>query len=892
MKFSLPILLSLLFMFCGITQTQSQQRTLHGTLEDPEGYPLIGATVQIKGTENGTITDMDGKYRVKCQVGDTLVVRYIGYTNQHMAVTWNLFKNKKVKFGQSITIIKDHAYKKSILPYVQKNNSIPSFKGNTTLKIDRKSSRHLYNIQNVKVANGAITLSSKEHKLFFDLNFLQDQSFLFIPKNRIPQTQTTYAQGRSLNGVLQFQNAMDRETLSFGPKMSTIGLTNQENTIYKSGIKFSNGLQLKTKYQDHLINIFLGRTQFDDPFRIQKSNSKEINVLHVYKNFSSNFSYRNNTDGLSIINGNPQKVLMHHLLTPAHYDNEEAFTNDQNYNGNQFSNPLQILNQDQNEIIEHQYSGGIKWKQNFYHLQLESNLSFNSQNSKLLYQRKHSNTISDAIQYQKQISTKSWNWNSKFSSILRGGIKLESNLGLSHTLLDFSLTNSEDVFQTDLNRKIANKKLALNWNKSFDWNNPTFELKLSNGVHASTLHGLEWLQPKIFTSVNLISQRNYKLPFQKLFLHTSFSSYIKELDLYYNNNSHNSLLHDLEHHQALLETNDLFIHNNLNNERLNVFKFGIGSNLFKTISINFNYLDQSNLQSIFPIFQKDQFLLDNVADIRSRGIEGKISYQKHLPNSKSLRLNLEFRRTFPKVTRIYTEQSFVPIAGFKNIGNILQTGEAPGAIYGSAWARNEEGKRLIDDHGYPIQSTNLEIIGNPNPDLRYHASLNYKFKNFSIGFLLDGQFGGQFWNGTKALLDYHGRSKHSAELRTQEIIYTGYNQNGQEILIPILAYNPLQEIEESIFQRYGYGGVAEDYIEDASYLNIAEISLSYQFKLRDENWPKFISFSVYGNNLFQFTKHPSRNPYSKFLNHPSANGLQFFNQPLQSELGLKFNLQF
>ena len=44
--------------------TSAQQFTVRGTVKDATGEPVIGANVMVKGTSNGTITDIDGKYSV------------------------------------------------------------------------------------------------------------------------------------------------------------------------------------------------------------------------------------------------------------------------------------------------------------------------------------------------------------------------------------------------------------------------------------------------------------------------------------------------------------------------------------------------------------------------------------------------------------------------------------------------------------------------------------------------------------------------------------------------------------------------------------------------------------------------------------------------------------
>ena len=63
-----------------------QDNKITGTVLDPTGMPVIGANIMIKGTPNGTITDMDGKFSLDVPKGATLVVTYVGYTNQEISV--------------------------------------------------------------------------------------------------------------------------------------------------------------------------------------------------------------------------------------------------------------------------------------------------------------------------------------------------------------------------------------------------------------------------------------------------------------------------------------------------------------------------------------------------------------------------------------------------------------------------------------------------------------------------------------------------------------------------------------------------------------------------------------------------------------------------------------
>ncbi|WP_324025357.1 TonB-dependent receptor [Maribacter sp. BPC-D8] len=71
-------------------QAQAQDLTVTGTITSAEdGYPIPGATVIIKGTTTGSISDFDGVYSIDTQIGDTLEFSFIGTESQSVTVTKN-----------------------------------------------------------------------------------------------------------------------------------------------------------------------------------------------------------------------------------------------------------------------------------------------------------------------------------------------------------------------------------------------------------------------------------------------------------------------------------------------------------------------------------------------------------------------------------------------------------------------------------------------------------------------------------------------------------------------------------------------------------------------------------------------------------------------------------
>lgn len=56
---------------------------MKGVVEDEFG-PVAGASVVVKGTTNGTVTDMNGNFVLEVKKGDVIVISFIGYLTQEI----------------------------------------------------------------------------------------------------------------------------------------------------------------------------------------------------------------------------------------------------------------------------------------------------------------------------------------------------------------------------------------------------------------------------------------------------------------------------------------------------------------------------------------------------------------------------------------------------------------------------------------------------------------------------------------------------------------------------------------------------------------------------------------------------------------------------------------
>ena len=79
------IIFTLISLICTIS---IYAQNITGTVKDNKtDEPLIGASVQIKKSPKGGVTDANGRFNVPAKIGDVLVIRYTGYETKELAVS-------------------------------------------------------------------------------------------------------------------------------------------------------------------------------------------------------------------------------------------------------------------------------------------------------------------------------------------------------------------------------------------------------------------------------------------------------------------------------------------------------------------------------------------------------------------------------------------------------------------------------------------------------------------------------------------------------------------------------------------------------------------------------------------------------------------------------------
>ena len=112
-------MLSIFLLFFFLLEMFAQQLTVKGVVKDATGESIIGASVLVKGTTNGTITDFDGNFILTNVPNDAIIeITFVGYLPQSMKATstpLNVILKEDTQTLDEVVVIGYGVQKKSVV---------------------------------------------------------------------------------------------------------------------------------------------------------------------------------------------------------------------------------------------------------------------------------------------------------------------------------------------------------------------------------------------------------------------------------------------------------------------------------------------------------------------------------------------------------------------------------------------------------------------------------------------------------------------------------------------------------------------------------------------------------------------------------------------------------
>lgn len=213
------------------------------------------------------------------------------------------------------------------------------------------------------------------------------------------------------------------------------------------------------------------------------------------------------------------------------------------------------------------------------------------------------------------------------------------------------------------------------------------------------------------------------------------------------------------------------------------------------------------------------------------------------------------------------------------------------AIYGPGYQRSPDGQ-IVYEQGYPVLTSEPIFLGNSNSRWRASIGNEFKYKQFSLNVLIDGQYGGSSYSLTHALLAEHGKLKKTLPGRYNGVVGKGViaNEDG--------TYSPNDVIAQDIWTYYTrhYGREnLEGGMFSTDFIKLREMRLDYTFsraraqKLGLEK----ARIGLYGRDLFMITAWPVFDPEFGTLNNGSIDkGFETAQFPATRTFGVNLTVGF
>jgi TonB-linked SusC/RagA family outer membrane protein len=341
---------------------------------------------------------------------------------------------------------------------------------------------------------------------------------------------------------------------------------------------------------------------------------------------------------------------------------------------------------------------------------------------------------------------------------------------------------------------------------------------------------------------------------------------------------------------------------NLNPEFTTTFEVGLEASFYQgRLYTDLAYYDISSTDLIDIVSTDNQEVNPfnyanvhtNVGEITNRGFEVMIGAIPVQTANFGWDLNINFSHNKNEL------KEFLPDVDSREWnatnGGAIDTRATVGGGYGEIWGTqimtdSVSGKWILTANGTP-QSTGTRVkLGSFQPDYLIGFNNTFTYKNFKLGILIDGRFGGQVYAGTEAAMDGAGNSASTLQYRDGGVVVDGVIRQDDGSFL---------DNDQTITAQQYWGamsGIGENYLMDQTNVRLREFSLTYNFpsSLLANSIVKGASVSLIGRNVFFLYKgfDGGFDPEANLGTSNAGQGILYYSMPTARSIGFNLNVKF
>lgn len=306
----------------------------------------------------------------------------------------------------------------------------------------------------------------------------------------------------------------------------------------------------------------------------------------------------------------------------------------------------------------------------------------------------------------------------------------------------------------------------------------------------------------------------------------------------------------------------------------------------------------------------------NAGELENKGLEITLSAIPLKKRDFSWEMRYNFSTNTNKVIKLNEGLNEIVLGSqFGYVSSTVTSKLTPGYAYGALFGRSfkryygskpddgitiaKDQPLLIGANGFPVIDTRQRYLGSSLPKWMFNTTQTFTYKNFSLSALLDVREGQYRYNQFANFMAAFGTAKFT-ENRTETIVFDGVLADGTKNTKAVYlgqAKGPDGVDYGNGYYRNYYRGASENFIEDASWIRLRSLSLSYTVPSNILAKTKAVSaatLSLTGNNLWLKTDFTGFDPESSSnpAGSNTSDAFSGFTYPGIRSFVISLNLQF
>ncbi|KGE15561.1 SusC/RagA family TonB-linked outer membrane protein [Sphingobacterium deserti] len=329
---------------------------------------------------------------------------------------------------------------------------------------------------------------------------------------------------------------------------------------------------------------------------------------------------------------------------------------------------------------------------------------------------------------------------------------------------------------------------------------------------------------------------------------------------------------------------------------------GLNMQFFKNrLGFDLTYYNNSTRDQILPVPVSSAFGYEykvlNAGRVDNSGIEIVLNATPVRNDNFQWNTNVNWARNVNKVVKLDDLVNTLTLSN-SLVNLVAREGESYGQLLGYDFVYANDGQRVVQADGTYMRTSQLVPLGSVLPKFLFGFQNSFTYKNFNLGFLVDGRVGGKFFSQTYKVGMYAGVLDKTAANNVREtgVVLDGvkadvtFNPDGSYAVNNAVTNDT--RITAQQWARNEYNGPTTFSIFDGTFVKLREVTFGYTFPLPNAKVIKNLGVSVYGRNLWNiYTKSKYIDP--EFTSSGgNVQGIEGGNIPTPVTYGFNVNVKF